>query len=470
MPDDSAAVESTGVPVAGRRRGAVRVLLPVLIAVALVQASDVVRGMGRTVAAPSLPEPPRFGRRGVGGGRMVLGTPQAGRQVSPGDVRSFSGAPLYDLKTLRTVFIQFTSAGWEAELEANYRRDVDVPATVTIDGTLYRDVGVRFRGNSSYRMVPTGFKRSFNLAFDHARSDQQVGGYNTLNLLNANSDPTFVRTVLYSEIGRNYVAIPRVNFVHVVINGESWGIYLNAQQFNKDFLRDNYGSTTGVRWKVPGSPRGRGGLEYLGDSVEPYKPLYELKSKDSEKAWTDLVRLCRLLSRTAPEHLEAVLSPHLDIDGVLKFLALEIVFVNTDGYWTRASDYSLFQDAQGKFHVLPYDFNEAMGVDGPAGRRGFGGHAAGPTLDPLVGLDDASKPLRSKLLAVPALREKYLAHIRQIAERWLDWNQVAPLVVEYQALIDGEVKVDGRKLYGYDRFNPTALQAFFERRRSFLLQ
>ena len=44
------------------------------------------------------------------------------------------------------------------------------------------------------------------------------------------------------------------------------------------------------------------------------------------------------------------------------------------------------------------------------------------------------------------------------------------MVVEYQALIDGEVRLDGRKLYGYDRFYPAALQAFFEQRRAFLLQ
>ena len=65
---------------------------------------------------------------------------------------------------------------------------------------------------------------------------------------------------------------------------------------------------------------------------------------------------------------------------------------------------------------------------GAGGRRGFGGYAAGPTLDPLVGLDDVSKPLRSKLLAVPALRAKYLALVRDIADRWLDWNRIGPLV------------------------------------------
>ena len=91
-------------------------------------------------------------------------------------------------------------------------------------------------------------------------------------------------------------------------------------------------------------------------------------------------------------------------------------------------------------------------------------------LDPLVGLSDLSKPLRSKLLAAPALRAKYLAYVREIADRWLDWNKVAPLIVEYQTLIDAEVKADGRKLFGYERFNPAALQTFFEQRRAFLLR
>ena len=168
------------------------------------------------------------------------------------------------------------------------------------------------------------------------------------------------------------MAAPKVNFVRVVINGESWGIFVNVQQFNKDFVRESFGSAKGARWKVPGSPRGRGGLEYLGDGVAAYRNLYELKSKESDKAWADLIRLCRLLNSTAPEDLEAVLAPHLDIDEALKFLALEVVLVNTDGYWTRASDYSIYQEESGRFHVLPYDFNEAMGVESPGRRGGFG--------------------------------------------------------------------------------------------------
>lgn len=130
-----------------------------LLAVAFSQASDVIGGLGTAAVAPTLAEAARFSRRGFGG-RMAYGTPQPGRKVSPIDVKSFSDAPLYDLKTLRTVFLDFRQTGWEAELESNNRRDIDVPATVTIDGTVYKDVGVRFRGNSSGVDGPGG-RRSF---------------------------------------------------------------------------------------------------------------------------------------------------------------------------------------------------------------------------------------------------------------------------------------------------------------------
>ena len=59
-------------------------------------------------------------------------------------------------------------------------------------------------------------------------------------------------------------------------------------------------------------------------------------------------------------------------DATLKFMAVEIAMANPDGYWTRASDYSIYQEENGRFHVLPYDFNEAMGVESPGRRGGFG--------------------------------------------------------------------------------------------------
>ena len=137
------------------------------------------------------------------------------------------------------------------------------------------------------------------MTFDFVDEKQQLGGYRTLNLLNANGDPTFVRPVLYSEIARQYIPAPKANYVRVVINGESWGVYVNAQQFNKDFTRDYFKSTKGARWKVPGRPGGRGGMEYLGDDASAYKRRYEIKTKDDPKAWAALDQAVPRLERDA---------------------------------------------------------------------------------------------------------------------------------------------------------------------------
>jgi hypothetical protein len=113
---------------------------------------------------------------------------------------------------------------------------------------------------------------------------------------------------------------------------------------------------------------------------------------------------------------------------------------------------------------------------GRRGGRGFGPRGGGPHLDPLIGLNDPGKPLRSKLLAVPALRARYMAYVRDIAERWLDWNKLGPLAKSYQSVIADEVKLDTRKLYSTEAFETgleggdDSLRRFVEARREFLLR
>jgi hypothetical protein len=455
--------------------------------------------------------PRRFGPRGRNENQPPA---QPGPKVSPADVKAISDAPLYDAGTLRTLFLDFANADWEQELADFVHTDVEVPARLTVDGKTYPDVGVHFRGATSFFMVGDGRKRSLNLSLDFVHDDQRLYGFRTLNLLNAHEDPTFLRTALYHQIARQYIPAPQANHVRVVINGECWGVYVSVQQFNKDFVQEWFGTTKGARWKVPGSPGGDGGLAFLGDDVAPYKRRYEIKSKDEPKSWARLIQLCRVLDQTPPEKLEAALQPLLDIDGVLKFLALENVFINNDGYWVRASDYGLYLDVQGRFHVIPNDANETFraaggpglgpGPGGPGPGRDRGPGRGGPPgqelaaeagrssrfngveLDPLAGATEARKPLLSKLLAVPSLKNRYLGYIRAMAEQWLDWTKLGPLAEWGQALIADDVKRDTRKLDSFEAFQnglaggndspggrgprrSISLKAFVEQRRAYLL-
>lgn len=457
-------------------------------------------------------------------------TSTSGRVIDKESVSPVEG-DLYDPSVLRTIFIDFESDDWEKELGSFHGTDVEVPATLTVDGQILPNCGIRFRGASSYSHVPAGLKRSFNVSIDMADEKQRLKGYKTLNLLNGHGDESLMSTVLYSRIARGYIPTPKANFVHVVINGESWGVYTNVEQFNKDFLKSNFGSKKGARWKVHGSPRGGGGLDYRGESPLAYEHPYERKS-GGEEATAKLIELCRILDQTSPEELPSKLEPICDVEGLLWFLALDVGLINGDGYWVRASDYSIYLDNHDKFHFIPHDMNEAfrparggggrkrggmlvgLGIDLDFGgwmgggqdrrRHAQEGHAEGTRqtkprpegslpweLDPLTAAYDPDKPLYSKVLAVPQYRRQFLLNLRTLAQESLNWNEISGFVEFQRGLIGETFKNETHKLSSYEQFialtetdavgpqtlsntrrrprGPIPLQQFFEGRQSYLI-
>jgi spore coat protein CotH len=383
------------------------------------------------------------------------------RRLTPAQVKSFSNEALYDPYTLRTIFLTFDTHTWEDELAVFKGSDVKVPAIMVVDGKTYRDVGVSFRGQTSFRMVGSGQKRSMNLDIDFRHKDQQLLGNIKITLLNSAGDASFLRSVMYMHIARQYYLAPRANFMRVVINGENWGTYVNQQPPDSVFALANGGST-GPLWKTPGTPRGRAGLEYWGDDASNYQQVYELvkRGKGTQaEAWKSLVTLCRVLNQTPLDKLTAALAPIMDVDQALRFLAVDNVLMNSDGYWTRASDYVLYIDNGGRFRFAAYDVNETMrpeeGFGGWRRRnqvRTEGGGAGELRLHPLAGADDPAKALLHRLLQVPELKQRYLGYVRDIADKWLHWERFGGVALKYQAVIYDEVRRDTHKLYSGDAF------------------
>ena len=243
-----------------------------------------------------------------------------------------------------------------------------------VDGKTYEKVGMRFRGMTSYN-VPQGKKRSFKVRIDLADKNQRLLGYKGLHLLNSHEDPSFLRTVLCDHIAGQYLPAPKANLVRVVINGESWGIYANEEPFDKDLLQDWFGESNGTRWRVPVNFSGSSALVYHGENEEVYRRLYDIKSKDKKQAWRDLISLCRQLEQLPDDRLETDLDRVLNVDEALWFLATDNVLMDDDGYFSRGSDYCIYEDsAFRRFHLLPRDSNETFRFGGgPGGFRGRGG-------------------------------------------------------------------------------------------------
>ncbi len=385
--------------------------------------------------------------------------------------------PLYDAETLRTLYLRFHHKDWAEQMNAFYRTDVEVPADLIVDGKVYADVGVHFRGTSSYFTVRSE-KKSFNIAVDYGEDGQRLYGYKTLNLLNGHVDGSFLREVLYNRIARDYIPAMKTNLVKLVINGENWGVYINLQQYNKDFLAEWFGTKGGIRWKV-GPGRG-GALVYAGDDPTAYQETYQLKTSNVENPWEGLIALCKMLDGTTSDaELMEKLPSMLNIDQVSWQLAVSNVFMDDDGYIHKGGDYAIYQDVNDRFYLIPHDNNESLRF-GRSGRGGPGGGGPGGwswgdlengMVSPVAHEDNAARPLINRLLSTPEWRARYLAHVRTVVDEWLDWEVLEPIIKEYQTLIDTEVQQDDKKLYGYQEFVtdvPADLKRFVNERREYL--
>ena len=174
-----------------------------------------------------------------------------GHQLLTGG-RALTG--LYDDTIVRSVHLDFPQSDYWAQLKTNYQAKIDLPATLTVDGSVYDSVGVRFKGATSYNGAQNSDKKSFNIVLDYAKPNQDLMGYQTLNLNNSFEDPSFMHEVLYQHCIRAYIPAAKSNYVNLYLNGENWGLYPNVQQLNTDYLKEWFLSKKGTNWRADRPP------------------------------------------------------------------------------------------------------------------------------------------------------------------------------------------------------------------------
>lgn len=408
------------------------------------------------------------------------------RAVSDADNGDVPG--LYDIESYRVMRLEFAQSDWLAQLTANYGTEVNLVASLTVDDVAYEGVGVRFKGDTSYRLATTT-KKSFAIEIDATDTELRLLNYKTLNLNNAFSDASFMREVLYSNFCREYIPSPLANFVHLYVNGSDYGVYINAQQENGDFLEEFFQDNDGDRWRAGiapnagaalrppggGGPGGRslnfgGDLSWLGGEAALYESGYILKTDKNPDPWAALVNMIDVLNNSAIEELPEKINDVLAVDRFLWMLALENLFLDSDGYLAKAGDYFLYHDINtGRFHPIQHDGNETFNADSTE-------ISGGTSAAPFYGEDlTVERPLTSRLFAIDAYRQRYLAHMRTILNESYHWDYFEPRVTAYAAMIETDVLADTTKQTNNAQFlasvdaDSSDLREFVEARRAFLL-
>jgi len=373
------------------------------------------------------------------------------------------GQGFYDWNVIHDIRITFEQPNWDKMLDSLKMLNAGgrLTALVEIDGKKFPDVGVRYKGNSSYFNVrkSSHTKLPFNLNSNHVHLDQFFHGkIETLKLSNVFRDPSFLREVLSYEIARKYMPAPRANFARVFVNGQYLGLYNSTESVEEDFLTDYFGEKSGILVKCdpeewgttikPGCPEGdKASLMYIGDDPDCYRTFYEMKS---DSGWDQLILLTKILNQQ-PERIEEI----LDVDMALWMLAFNMVLLNFDSYTGRLShNYYMYQRKNGQFVPMLWDLNLSLG--------GFrfvdSGKALSKeemqTLSPFIYYKDKdpARPLITQLLSNPLYRKVYVGHIRTLVEENFSNGAYLKRCREIQAFIEEEVRKDSNKLYTHESF------------------
>ena len=294
---------------------------------------------------------------------------------------------------------------------ANRWNDYEYPANVIFHrgnqwDTLY-DVGFRLRGNTSRNAQ----KKSFKISINRFTSGRRFEGVKKINLNGEHNDPSMSRARWCWELGRQWgLPVSRVNHTRLYINGRYRGVYLNLEHINDDWLAHRFSNNGGNLYKCTWPAD----LQYLSNNPDDYKYLrsdgtraYELKTNEDQDDYSDLAQLIDVLNNTPLAQLECALDPLFNIEGYLKVLAFEVSTGHWDNYAYNKNNFYLYHDPEsGKFHYLPYDMDNTLGVDWLnedwAQRNVLQWPNSGMSL-----------PLAQRLMQISSLKEVYKYYLRE---------------------------------------------------------
>ncbi|WP_255248040.1 CotH kinase family protein [Paenibacillus sp. 7523-1] len=362
---------------------------------------------------------------------------------------------LFQTDNVIDINVTIDDADWESMLESPLDKDYK-KVSVEVDGTKLDNVGFSTKGNLTLKAVASmedSDRYSFRLKFDKYDKTQTLLGLDKMVLNNNYADPSYMREVLHYEALRSIgMDVPMTNYVNLYVNGELVGFYTGVEAVDDSYLERNYGEDyeDGVLYDTDE----RSYLQY--EEGSDYSTLTEDLGTDENK--TKLKSFIKTLN-DMPEGEKGDIESVLDVDSALQYIAGNMVFGNYDSYnGDKGHNYMLYSDADGKFTVVPWDFN--MSFNGYSGGGGRGTTTTGSTTtntnatnvsvdEPVLGISMENVPMINNLLAVPEYKEKYLNYVNELTD-YLEGIQ--DRITELADVIRPYVEADPTKFYTTEQF------------------
>ncbi len=351
--------------------------------------------------------------------------------------------PIFDTSRVISVELVLSADAWNAIRNDPMAEEYQSGAII-FDGTRVDNVAIRVKGNSSLNSVARSASERFSFKVDVNRfvAGQELHGIKKLNFNNGFKDPTLMREHLgYELVRRSGMPGSRTAFVDLTVAGQHMGLYVLVEQVDDEFLKRSFGNDSGDLYK-PEPPSGQ--LGYRGAMIDGY-PSIGVENNEDTTDHSAFLRFIGVLNGQLDGRLDDV----INVDAVLRNLALNTVMVNLDSYLGMGHNFYLYEQ-DGQFVDIPWDLNETYGnFTCQCDRDGLINLKIDePTCGPI-----AERPFVSRLLANPDYVERYHAILRELVD-----GPAALEVMMMQVRITAEiirpfVEADPTKFFSIEDFD-----------------
>lgn len=308
-----------------------------------------------------------------------------------------------------------------------------------------RNIGFKLKGMTALNRNIT--KKSFEVVFDSFDKKNTFYGLKRLILEGQHKDPTMMRAKLAADLFQEMgVVTPRANHVQVYINGAYYGLYLNVEAVDKNFLAHHFGSKNGNLYQA----KNNANLGYLGVEANRYKivqdgkRVYQLKNSLGGDDYSDLAHFINRLHLSSEEEFQENINRVFNVDMFLRTLAVDIFVGNWEGYSFNIGNYYLYHNPRtDKFEYIPYQLENTFGIDELSQDWATRNLYTWTPKDKFI-------PLHERILKVPDFRNMFSYYMSKLVKKYANSASLGAAIDCRKKMIQEAAAQDQYRTEDYD--------------------
>ena len=300
---------------------------------------------------------------GLAVGAALSGCSAAGEESSP----SARGQDVYDESVLHEIDVDLDPDDFTTMMESYAATGTKdwVRAAVTIDGTTYRDAGLRLKGNSSLRGADADSDPAelpWLIRLDEFVDRQAHQGWTELVVRSSSSATSLEEAVALDLLEETGLASEHAVATAFSVGDSDPVLRLVVQHLDEAWEEENFEST-GWLYKA----EAEGDWSYRGADPESYEDVFDQETGEDDL--TPLIEFLDFVNNADDDTFAAELPDRLDVESFATYLAFQDLIGNWDDIDGPGNNAYLRWDAEAEqFTVVAWDHNLAFG-----GSPGSGG-------------------------------------------------------------------------------------------------